>query len=486
MAVIDSGSNSAGKANVDSAYNLNVALPNVPAQMGGIRLFSEVDSGAVTGTALLRSPEVSQDYRTRIGVDTVLFYDTFNATAQNTALWKHAFTTMTMTQSAGFLNINAAGTSTVANNSAYLQSWRYFPLIGTAPLSVEFTGQINQLPQANEVFMAGLGIAVAAAQPVDGAWFQLTTAGLEGVLRYNSGAAATIMLMGVADMPLNTNGKYAMIVGERQIEFWVDDVLLGTIDTPNAQGQPFITTALPLLIQKYNSGTVGSSPSQIIKVGDITVTLMDIASNKPWAHQMAGAGLTIHQGQDGGTMGTTALYPNATAATTVTGAALSQTTALATGLGGQAGITATVPGVDGWVTAYQVPAGGVNQTPRMLMVTGVKISAINIGAAVATTPTSLSWSLAFGGTQLNSLATAETGSFVTNTAKAARRVPLGLQSWTVGALIGAQANDVVVKFDSPIPVNPGEYVGAVAKVIQGTVTASQVIWAVVTFDGYFE
>lgn len=102
-------------------------------------------------------------------------------------------------------------------------------------------------------------------------------------------------------------------------------------------------------------------------------------------------------------------------------------------------------------------------------------------AAVATTPSTLSWSIAFGGTQLNSLATAEAVA-----AKAARRVPLGLQTWTVGAAIGAQASDIVMTFDSPIVVNPGEYLGAVAKFIQGTATASQVIWSVVGFVGYFE
>lgn len=93
----------------------------------------------------------------------------------------------------------------------------------------------------------------------------------------------------------------------------------------------------------------------------------------------------------------------------------------------------------------------------------------------------ISWSIAFGGTQLNSLATAEGVA-----AKAARRVPLGLQTWLVGAAVGAQANDIVMTFNSPIVVNPGEYLGAVAKFIQGTATASQVIWSVVGFDGYFE
>jgi len=42
----------------------------------------------------------------------------------------------------------------------------------------------------------------------------------------------------------------------------------------------------------------------------------------------------------------------------------------------------------------------------------------------------------------------------------------------------------VMQFDSPICVQPGEFVASVAKFVVGTATASQVIWAHVTFDGY--
>ena len=55
------------------------------------------------------------------------------------------------------------------------------------------------------------------------------------------------------------------------------------------------------------------------------------------------------------------------------------------------------------------------------------------------------------------------------------------------AAIGQQAQELDQDFShSPIVVAPGEYIGAVAKFIQGTATASQVIWAVVTFRGYYE
>jgi hypothetical protein len=172
----------------------------------------------------------------------------------------------------------------------------------------------------------------------------------------------------------------------------------------------------------------------------------------------------------------------------VTGGALSQTVAIATGLGGQAGIVAAVAGIDGCVTAFQNPTGGINQSARNLVITGVRIDAVNIGAAVATTASVLSWSLAFGatGATIPSLAQGESASFTTATAKAWRRVPLGVQSWIVGAAIGAPAEAITVKFDSPVVVHPGQWVASVAKFIVGTATASQVIWCIVSFDAYYE
>jgi hypothetical protein len=197
-----------------------------------------------------------------------------------------------------------------------------------------------------------------------------------------------------------------------------------------------------------------------------------------------------YQGQNGGTMGTTASLPNATAATTVSGTALSQSAANKTGLGGEAGIVAAVAGIDGIITAFQNPIGGVNQTPRNLIITGVRIDSVNIGAAVATTASVLQWSLAYGaiipaGT-IPPLTQAETGSFVTATTKAYRRIALGLQSWIVGAAIGAPAEQITVKFDSPVVVHPGQWVCSVAKFIVGTATGSQVIWSNITFDAHYE
>lgn len=491
MANIQTGSNSTGVANVDAGYNLNVSLPNTPAYMGGVRNFSENDPGTITGTPYLKSPETSNDYRLRVGLDTLMFEDNFNATSQNTGLWAHAFTTMTMTQSAGFLNINAAGTSTVSGNYALLRSWRQFPLIGSAPLYVEFTGQITALPTANEVFVCGLGLPTAATEPTDGVYFKLTSAGLIGVLKYNSVETQTGVLKAVDSFVLNQNGHYIISIGEREIEWWLDDVILAETEIPNANGQPFISSALPIFMMKYNSNTVGSSPNMIVKVGNVSVQLADLHTTKPWAEQMAGLGQAIWQGQNGGTMGGTATYVNSTNPTTAAPSNTALTANLPGGLGGQGLATLwNLAATDMIMNSYQNPAGGVNQTPRVLYVTGIKISAASFTAAW-TAPAAgqhlFQWGLAFGHTAV-ALNTAETGSFVTATAKAPRRKALGLMGWSSGtAPIGTPADrDIQVKFDAPVVVNPGEFIAVICKMLNGAATATGGMYYNINLDGYFE
>ena len=77
-----------------------------------------------------------------------------------------------------------------------------------------------------------------------------------------------------------------------------------------------------------------------------------------------------------------------------------------------------------------------------------------------------------------SLATSESASFTTGTTKAPRRVPIGFQSWPVGAAIGAPPTEGPIYFDledAPIYVNPGEFIALVGKFLVGTATASQTI-----------
>lgn len=490
MAVIDGGSSTAGKANVNATFDLQVALPDAttPARVGGVRLFSENDDGAITGTAELKSPETSLDFRLRMGLDTIKFSDTFNAVAQNTAKWSYTFATLTAAQpGAGTVNFSTVQGTTSAHG-AFMQTHEYFPLVNTAPLAVQFhAGQFTAAMASGEVWLMGLGLPSAAVtRPTDGVWLKLTSGGLVGVIAFNGSEVESGVLYPFASLVVGTVYRFTLVIGEEVVQYWLDDQALGEQIIPTSNGMPWLSGSAPAYMQKYNTGAV--SNTNTMRVARVGVSIMDIATNQPWSHQMASQGLMGYQGINGGTMGTSASLPNATAATTVTGGALSQTVPIKTGLGGEAGIQAAAAGIDGCVTAFQNPTGGINQTARNLIITGLRIDAVNIGAAVATTASIIQWSLAYGatGAAIPSLAQAETGSFVTATAKAWRRIALGLQSWLVAAAVGTPAEQITLKFDSPVVVHPGQWVAAVAKFIVGTATASQVLWCTVSFDAHYE
>jgi hypothetical protein len=146
------GSVSGNVAEVDAGLNVQVSTRQAKQRLGGeaaapnyvgaIRVFSELDPGGVTGTPYLKSPLVSEFRRMSVGVDTEMAVYNFTPNTQNTGDFKHAFTTMTMTQSNGFLNINPAS-ATVAGNYAYLQSWKHHSLSAGGQNRVEFVVQAN-------------------------------------------------------------------------------------------------------------------------------------------------------------------------------------------------------------------------------------------------------------------------------------------------------------------------------------------------------
>lgn len=486
------GSTSGLGAEVNASNQLKVvtetdAATN-PGNVGAVRVFSENDPGDITGTALLRSPEVSQDYRLRVGTDTLLFTDTFNSVTQNTSLWKHSFATMTMTQSAGFLNVNAAGTATASGNYCYLQSWRHFTFFGTAPIAVETALQFDKYPIANEVFQWGLGVATGAADPVDGAWYQLTSAGLFGVIRYNSGTQVQVQLVSdVSTLSLSTVSKYVMVCGEDEIEFWINDVLYGELSIPNAQGQPFLSTSLPFFIQKYNNGIVGTSPNLTAKVGDVVITLMDLATNQTWANQMASIGLGMQMLNGDAAAAQTPQVQWANTALPTAAAPTNTTAALGAFLAGIFQQNAVATGAtDLIISSYLNPAGGVNRTPRTIKLRGIKVDCVVSGAAVATTPSTFALAVVWGSTQLTLATTADSASFANNTAKGARRQPIGVITFPVGAAVGTAASPVQYDFEAPLVISPGEYIQVIMKPLVSTATASQVFQWIISPNLYYE
>lgn len=462
------------QADVDASGRALVRLPDAstPANVGGVRIFSENDNGAVRGDPYLQSPETDHDYRLRVSLDTPLDVETFNYTAQNTG--KHSFgnTTLAAAWNTGGLLFNS-GNITTTTTGARLRTYATFAIMDPGTLNIAATVAYSAQPVSNTIIDFGLFLDGASNPftPTDGVYFRLSSAGLVGVINHNGTELTTSPM--AFNYTINRFYAFLIVIHERSVEFWIDNVLYGLLDTPTGQGQPFMAEALPFAMRHViTGGAAGGTLQSTLKDYSVSIGGIQVSDT---LGEMNNRIVGSYQGLSGGTMGTLASYANSADPTAA--AALSNTAALVTGLGGQFRFNAAATAVtDGIVTSFQVPAVTVSNRNRRLKVNGIRLSCMNTGAAVATTATVLQWSLAFGHTAV-SLATAEAAA-----AKAPRRLALGLMSWPVGAAIGAmpQCGDIQIDFDSPIYVNPGEFFAFVAKFVIGTATASQVIWGTAT------
>lgn len=469
-------------SNLDAGGNVKTALTNVVAQVGSVRLMSENDAGEKTGVPYLKSPETSSDFRLRVGMDTIIFDDTFNSTAQNTTKWAYANTTLTAAMpGAGTLNFGAVQ-GTAATHGAFMRSFQYIPMFGASGLAVELhVGQFTAPLIANEVFLAGLGnVSAAGTEPTDGVWLQFTSGGTILVMRYNGTTTQSGVLETNASLAVGSLYHYALVIGNSEVEVWRDDILLGELAIPSATGQPFLQGALPVFMQKLCTGSV--SNTNTVRVSDITVSQLDILTNKDWGVARALAGKSGFVGQNGHTQGKTTIWGNGVAPTAV---ALSNTSATFAGLGGIAAVLPTLAAnSDGIIFNYQNPAPTINITGRNLVITGVKIqgavSVVLAGGAVI-----YAYAVAFGQTA-TSLATGETASFATGTTHAARIVPIGIESYVANAAVGTLGSQgLTLQLSNPIVVRPGELVAIIARNL-GVVTTTGAITLVASFDSYWE
>jgi hypothetical protein len=273
-------------------------------------MHSENDRGQHTGTPNLKSPETSPDYRLRAGLDTVLFNDVFNATLQNTNLWSYTFNTLTASQSSGIGTVNfSAVQGTTSAHGAFMRTFQYFPLVNTAPLAVEFFfGQFTAQMVNNEVWLMGIGLPTAATTiPTDGVWFRLSTSGLQGVIAFNGGLTTTSFTVAkpLIDFATNTMHKALIVIGERAVEYWIDDVLIGEQDIPADNGVPWLSGSQPAFMMKYNTGAV--SNTNTMRVSRVGVSLMDVTTSKPWAEAQSGMGMNAAILQNG--MNATTVVP---------------------------------------------------------------------------------------------------------------------------------------------------------------------------------
>ena len=485
MAVqITTGSSSTGKANVNANFELEVHTPTTEANAGFVQISSENDAGEATGTRSCLSPETDDDYRLRTATDSLWDSETFNYAAANTGKHITRLTTFTVSYAAGYFTTNAASVTT-ANSSAMLATYRNFPVYGADQTYAEISAGISAAMVSGTTidmgFFSNSGSTPFA--PADGAYIRITNAGVVGIVNYNGTETSTGAFKdtdGVTNLALSPNITYHFVVSvnEREVQFWIDDVLRGSLSVDEtATGQPFMQGSLPFAV-RHTIGAGGAGGALQFKLADYTISKGGYAPVRSWETTLAAAGMMGYQGQSGHTQGSTANYANS--ANPTAAVPTNTTAALGTGLGGQFWETDTLAATtDGIICSYLNPAPTINITGRCLIIRGVKIAShvqtvLGAGAGYVA-----SYSLAFGHNAL-SLATSEAA-----TTKAPRRIALGFQTVASTAAALTLLADVQYKFDCPIVINPGEYVAVVKKKI-GAAPASGTIAHAITFDAVFE
>jgi len=483
MAVqITTGSSTAGKANVTSNYPLEVHTPTTEANAGFVQISSENDNGAATGSRFVLSPETDEDYRLRSSIDTIWDSETFNYTAINSGKYKVQNTGFTQVYASGFLSLNNTGVTT-ASQAACLSTWKNFPILGADQTYAEFAFA-NSAAMTTGVFIEG-GLYTPGATPFtpsDGAFIRASSSGVYGVVNYNGTEVQVGPFKasdGVTTLTLSANVMYHCVVSvnERNVKFWIDDVLRGTFDVDaTGNGQCFMAGSQPFSFGQRNT-VAGAGGAISAKLADYTVAKGGYDPTRSWLVVNAANGGNGYQGQQGNNMGSTANYANS--ANPTAAVPTNTTEALATGLGGQFWETDTLAvTTDGIVQSFKNASPTANVTGKTLLVFGVKIAshvqtALTGGGYVA------SWSLAFGHTAA-SLATTETA-----TSKAPRRIALGFQSVASAATALTVLSEINCRFDCPIAVQPGEYLQCVKKKI-GTAPTAGTIAHLITFDCVWE
>lgn len=464
----------------DANNNAKVNLPLTMSQAGYARL---------TGRGADGSVRIDRNAgRLATEQDTVIFSDVFNAALQNTSIWRYAFTTLTITQ-AGFLTLNA-GAAVLANVGACYSTWQVFPWRPDADDSCQFSiaPMVGQ-PQAGQRFCFGkfaFNASPGTTEIQDGAYVTLDTDGLTAYIAQGGAViASSALLKPIADLTIGTVLRLELNLSPDEIEVRLDGVRLGVVAIPAGFSAYTQWAAQPMSIYARHTAAVAAGACQV-RVFDCAIVQRGPVLNEPPEAIAAGQGKSALLLQNGSaTYGQNSNLTNNLAAGA--GAALTNTTAANTTLNGRFAVLPTLAaGTDGIVNSFAVPAGGINTPPRGMKVYGIWVQGLVTTVLANAGPVIYEYTVCYGHTNV-SLATVQSASFATNTAKAPVRVHVGIETYAINAAVGTLGTPtgIYVPFRVPLQVNPGEFIALAAKNL-GTVTTTGVISICVRFDARYD
>jgi hypothetical protein len=489
-------------ADVNANHELEIAPAALALDAGFVTIAASADEGLgiAGGVKTRREVDITEDYRLRIGQDSILFQEGFPGTALNAQVWAAPVATSTVVVAGGFVTLNNGG-SLIAAQGAMLRSYKTLPIFTTFPLFVEMLANITNLTFNNATAEWGANnIGVAPGTPgVDGAFFRLTAAGLSCVLANNASEIAeiTIAAQKLTDnqVVLTNTNHYLIAINDDMVTYWINDVKYVSIPRPSVGASATHSQQVPLFARQINTSTNTLNPLKL-NIALITASMGDMNMDKPWSHRKTAMGDMACQLFTGQTVGKTTAWNSWTAlpAQQTSAGTADIGTAGTVGLGGiqrwgnGAGTLALSADTAYIVFKFQIPvlATAAPVTPaKSLVLTGLKISAMTRGAAGPANVGSFLWSMMVGQFQANP-ATADN---VATPAKVARPVVLGIQNLVTTAPIGTPFTpDIQLDFsNAPYHYNPGEiWELCCTPLIAYTIAANQEIILVVTPFGYWE
>lgn len=458
--VVDDVVNAARTILYDAAGNKAVATEfSQPAILAGVPAMAVNDMMALP----IRADRMGS---VALASNNPLLIESFEGATVHAGRWLVVSTTMVaaMTTVSGLV-INSGSITTITTGYMLTSAKRFLKSM-RAPLQCKFRARMA--PINNAVMEIGFGDASTFnGAHTTGAFWQATAAGaIIPVVMYNG-----LVLTGTDIRSLVSNANYYtwdIISDDDEVVFVVQDTSTSTVISRQsihlgvAAQRILSTSQIPAFMRVYNTGTAPATAAQMI-VTDFNVLNLDIVQNKQWPHLAATLNRSVIENPFTGAQ--TAAWANSAEPAS---AALSNTAAGYATLGGKFQFAAVAGAVtDFALFGFQVPV------PSNFVITGVDIEAWNTGAAVATTPTVLTWALGVGATAV-SLAGVLT------------RVGLGAQDFAIGAAVGARAVRLSKTFTTPLFCPSGRFIHIILRMPVGTATASQVVAGMVNIEGYSE
>jgi hypothetical protein len=425
----------------------------------------------LTDNALVGEFAFGESYRLRTSIETLNFVENFDGTNVNTFKWAQSTSTMTQAQAQTSFDMNHNSTTT-ASTYSILTSNKSFMYTGEYALECRIKAKLT--PQTNSVIELGFLTASGTSAPTNGVFFRINSSGTQQFVINFNGTEVTATVtptLTAADYYTFVVYMYGTLARLDILNFDNSVFATSTLQIAATQGALIQLGHTPVAVRVYNTGSAPSSAPDAILTG-VTVSQLDVATNKAWEVQLADAGRHGNLDPLAGTQ--LQNFTNSAAPATISAASLSNTAAAYSTLGGLFAFNTPASAETDYILfAYQVPA---NFT---LLIYSVTIQTVLLGVQSTTAPTVLQWGLAVGSSAV-SLATAAPNPPV--------RYALGMQQAPKSASVGDAMNPAQLIWTPKVPqaCYGGKYVHIILRVPSGNLTSGQINRGIVSIDGVFQ